>query len=70
MNRETYYRLSHDARFARWAERERKRKNRALKQAHKDWLFNKGPLHQAIAACKAESRKALDWAIRMDAIFG
>ena len=70
MNRSTYYALCHEARFAKWAERERKRKRRALKQAHRDWLFNAGPLHQAIAVCKGESRKALEWAIRMDAIFG
>lgn len=65
MNRSTYYALCHEARFAKWAERERKRKRRALKQAHKTWLVRK-----ALKIVIADNHECFARAQRMAAIFG
>lgn len=65
MNRDTYYALCHEARFAKWAEKERKRKRRALKAAHKAWLVNR-----ALSVVIADNLAVYAKAQRMAAIFG
>lgn len=65
MNRDTYYALCHEARFAKWADRERRRKRRALKRAHKDWAINR-----ALAVVRASSLAEFAKAQRMAAFFG
>lgn len=51
MNRDTYYALCHEARFAKYAERKRRQLRRVLKQAHKDWAINR-----ALAVVIADNR--------------
>jgi len=65
MNRDTYYALCHEARFAKWAERERRRKKRELKRAHKAWRRN-----QLLNAIRKENEAMYAHVFRLAAIFG